>query len=238
MTGSSLSLSRRNWIRLTGTAVVGLAAARAMPAGAAEPGKAASVRDPAAVWRALLDGNKRFANGRPTIRRRPADFAALAAGQAPEAVIVGCADSRVPPELVFDQGVGDLFVVRVAGNVVSGTGFIVKSSIEYAVLELKVPLIVVLGHSGCGAIKAALQHLDSNDSPPGSIKELVDALRATAASAKDKPGNPLDNAIRANVEAGVARLKALDPIVAPAVKAGQVGVTGAVYELRTGIVTP
>src|SRR5881409_1081690 len=84
--------------------------------------------------------------------------AELTKSQHPFAIIVGCSDSRVPPELVFDQGAGDLFVVRVAGNLVSGAGFTVKGSIEYAVAELGVPLIVVLGHSQCGAVKAAIKH--------------------------------------------------------------------------------
>ena len=90
-------------------------------------------------------------------RRSPADFSKLAPAQAPDAVIVGCADSRVPPEILFDQGVGDLFVIRVAGNVVSGAGPTVKGSIAYAVVVLGAPLVMVLGHSQCGAVKAALE---------------------------------------------------------------------------------
>jgi len=86
----------------------------------------------------------------------------LSETQRPEAIIIACADSRVPPEVLFDQGVGDLFVVRVAGNIVSGAGAVVKGSIEYAVAELGVKLIMVLGHSNCGAVKAAVKHI--NDS--------------------------------------------------------------------------
>ena len=103
---------------------------------------------PDAVLRDLLEGNKRFTSGQAAApRRQPADFAAVAEGQSPEAIIVGCADSRVPPELVFDQGVGDLFVMRVAGNIVSGAGPNMKGSIEYGVAELGAPLIMVLGPS-------------------------------------------------------------------------------------------
>ena len=114
---------------------------------------------------------------------------------------MGCADSRVSPEILFDQGVGDLFVIRVAGNVVSNAGVIVKGSIEYAVAELGVPLILVLGHTQCGAVKAALQHLDAKDALPGAIAGLVDVIKPAVAAAKGKPGDPLDNAIRANVMA-------------------------------------
>jgi carbonic anhydrase len=212
-----------------------LAGPSAPPSHAAGPGPA---RNPAEVLRALAEGNKRFVSGQAAApRRQPADFAAVAEGQSPEAVIVGCADSRVPPELVFDQGVGDLFVVRVAGNVVSGAGAIVKGSIEYAVAELNTPLIVVLGHTGCGAVKAALKHIESSDKLPGAIRELVDILRPVVARVKGQPGDPLENAIRANVANGVERLKRLAPIVAPAVKKGTLQIVGAVYDLRSGAVT-
>jgi len=150
---------------------------------------------------------------------------------------MGCADSRVPPELLFDQGVGDLFVVRVAGNVVGGGGVFVKGSIEYAVAELGVRLIMVLGHSSCGAVKAAIKHVDDGDPLPGAIAELVNRIRPAVIKAKDMPGDQLANAISANVLLGVETLNNLDPIVRPAVSSGQAKVVGAVYDLRTGAVT-
>src|SRR3954451_24683831 len=105
----------------------------------------------------LIAGNHRFVSGkRLTPRAKPEDFKALAHGQFPEAVIVSCADSRVSPEILFDVGIGDIFVVRVVGNVIEGAGATVKGSIEYAIAELNVPLIVVLGLSGCGAVKSAI----------------------------------------------------------------------------------
>jgi len=227
-------ISRRQWLWCSAAAASSLLLPRA--AGAADaPGTTAT---PDAVLKDLVEGNKRFASGQAAApRRQPSDFTALAAGQKPEAAILGCADSRVPPELVFDQGVGDLFVVRVAGNVVSGAGDVVKGSIEYAVAELGVPLIMVLGHSSCGAIKAALQHIESSDALPGAIKGLVDTLRPVVARIKGQPGDPLDNAIRANVAAGVARLKSLQPILAPAVKNKKLMVVGGVYDLATGGIT-
>src|SRR5207248_5469899 len=120
--------------------------------------------------RELLYGNHRFMAGkRLTPRGSPEEFRTLTHGQFPEAVIVSCADSRVAPEILFDVGVGDIFVVRVAGNIIGGAGVTVKGSIEYAVAELNVPLILVLGHSGCGAVKAAIQHLEDKDALPGAI---------------------------------------------------------------------
>jgi carbonic anhydrase len=195
-------------------------------------------RDADAVLAQLLEGNKRFMRGELAHpRRKPEDFVPLAEGQAPLTVIVCCADSRVAPELIFDQGMGDLFVARVAGNVITGAGDSVKGSIEYAVAELDVRSIVVLGHSQCGAVKAAIKHIDANDTLPGSIGGLVDLIRPAVAAVKDKQGDMLDNAIKANVERGVERLKRLEPIVAGSVKKGTLKVVGAVYELHNGKVT-
>ena len=144
------------------------AAGLALPPTGRAASQPAAARDPDAVLARLLEGNKRFVSGQLVHPgRKPEDFAALAEGQAPVAIIVGCADSRVAPELVFDQGVGDLFVVRVAGNIVSGAGPTVKGSIEFAVAVLGARLIMVLGHSQCGAVKAAIEHIDSNDALPG-----------------------------------------------------------------------
>jgi carbonic anhydrase len=161
----------------------------------------------------------------------------LPEGQAPLAVIVACADSRVAPELIFDQGMGDLFVVRVAGNVISGTGASLKGSIEYAVAELGVQLIVVLGHSQCGAVQAAIKHIEANDALRGSLSDLVNLIKPAVAAVKGKPGNLLDNAIKANVEGGVERLKHLEPILADPVKQGTLKVVGAVYDLHNVKVT-
>jgi carbonic anhydrase len=168
--------------------------------------------------------------------RRPEDFAPLAEGQAPSAIVVGCADSRVSPELIFDQGVGDLFVVRVAGNVVSGAGPFIKGSVEFAVAELGARLIIVLGHEACGAVKAAVAHIDANDTLPGAIRDLVEVIRPAAAAVRGRSGNKLENAIKENVAMGVDRLKNLEPILAGLVKSGELKIVGGVYELRTGLV--
>jgi len=229
-------VSRREFVRLSGltAGAVGLAG----PGTGRASGQESVKRDPDSVLARLLEGNRRFEKGELVHPgRKPADFVPLAEGQAPVAVVVGCADSRVAPELIFNQGVGDLFVVRVAGNVVSGAGASVKGSIEYAVAELGVRLVVVLGHTQCGAVKAAVQHLDARDALPGAIGDLVETIKPAAAAARGKPGNALDNVIRANVERGVARLNGLQPILAVAVQKGEVKVVGAVYDLRGGKVT-
>jgi carbonic anhydrase len=237
-------LSRRNFVKLAtvtlGAAGLGhygseeLLAARQKD-GATKPKPPLGADE---ALRELLAGNERFVKGRSSSpRRRPRDFSALVAGQFPSAVIVGCADSRVPPEILFDVGVGDLFVVRVAGNVVSDAGPVVKGSIEYAVAELNVPLIMVLGHSNCGAVQAAIKHIDAKDSLPGAINDLVELIKPAVAKSKAAAGDPLDNAIRANVSIGVERLKGLQPILAGPVKESKVKVVGAVYDLRSGKVT-
>jgi carbonic anhydrase len=229
-------VSRREFVRLSALAV-GVTGGTA-PAGGRAGEKEPVTRDPAAVLARLVEGNQRFARGELAHPgRKPTDFVPLAEGQAPLAVVVGCADSRVAPELIFDQGVGDLFVVRVAGNVISGAGAAVKGSIEYAVAELGVRLVLVLGHTQCGAVKAALQYIRAKDALPGSIGDLVDTIRPAVAAVKDKPGDALDNVIRANVERGVERLNGLQPILSDVVKTGTVKVVGAVYDLRTGKVT-
>ncbi len=230
-----MELTRRDLLRLgvltAGALVLGGPAAQAASPGPAGP--------PAGeVLKRLLEGNQRFMRGEAASPRRgPDDFRPLAEGQRPMAVIVGCSDSRVPPELLFDQGVGDLFVVRVAGNVVKGAGAPVKGSIEYGVAELGASLVMVLGHSECGAVKAAIKHLEDKDALPGAIEPLVNSIRPAVVKARSMQGNLLDNALRANVAIGVETLRGLQPIVAPAVKRGQVKVVGAMYDLRTGSVT-
>jgi carbonic anhydrase len=229
--------SRREWMRWAGVAFAGGALGHVARRGcAAEVGSNPRAGLTAAdVLADLKAGNARFVAGTPeSPRRRPEDFSPLAGGQFPEAAVIACSDSRVPPEILFDQGVGDLFVVRVAGNVVGGTGPVVKGSVEYAVAVLKVPLVVLLGHSQCGAVKAAVEHIDQRDSLPGAINELVELIKPAVEEVRGKPGDKLANAIRANVELGVERLKGLEPILAGPVAAGKLTVVGATYDLASG----
>jgi carbonic anhydrase len=184
---------------------------------------------PDEILQELMAGNGRFVSGTAKSPcRTPADFSQLAAGQSPEAIIIGCSDSRVPPEILFDQGVGDLFVIRVAGNVVNGGGAVVKGSILYSVVELGSSLIMVLGHSGCGAVKAALQ---PHAKPlPQSIVDLVGLVQTGSKT-------DLNQAVLANVRAGVARLKEFDPNLSQLISANRVKIVGAVYDLTSGRVT-
>ncbi len=183
----------------------------------------------------LMAGNERFSTGQTqNPRRSPKDFSAVAEGQTPSAIIVACADSRVSPELMFDVGVGDVFVIRIAGNVIDGAGSAIKGSVEYGVAELNVPLIIVLGHSNCGAVKAAVKHIDQKDSLPGAINGLVELVKPAAVSSRDLKGDVYANATRENVKLGVEKLKTLDPIIAPRVKEGRVKVMGGIYDLNTG----
>jgi carbonic anhydrase len=176
----------------------------------------------------LKAGNARFVAGQATHGNQDADRRSqVAAGQEPFAIIVGCSDSRVPPEIVFDQGLGDLFVVRVAGNVVDDHAL---GSIEYAVEHLHVPLIVVLGHDKCGAVQAAV----SGGEAEGHVQSLVDAIAPAVAEAKTEPGDLLDNAINANVRHVVYEIRHSEPILEHEVEAGKVQVVGARYRLDSG----
>lgn len=223
--------SRRQFVKQVGAAGVFSAVPLAPLWAAGQPARP----KPEDVLAKLLEGNKRFVAGKlEHPGRAPKEFSALAEGQAPLAVIVGCADSRVAPELVFDLGVGDLFVVRIAGNIVSGTGATVKGSIEFAVAELGARLIMVLGHTACGACKAAITHIEAKDKLPGAIGDLIDPIRPVVRMVAGQPGDKLANVIKGNVKEGVKRLEGLDPILSKFVKAGELKIVGGVYELSTG----
>jgi carbonic anhydrase len=158
----------------------------------------------------------------------------VAMRQAPFAVVVACSDSRVPPELLFDRGLGDLFIIRLAGNIVNDAAL---GSIEYAVDHLGVPLVVVMGHKRCGAVQATVEAVEKKQQVPGHLPALVDAIKPAVEQVKDQPGDKVDNAVRANVKLITAKLKVAEPVMAPAVKAGKVRVMGAYFDLDDGKVT-
>jgi carbonic anhydrase len=198
-----------------------------------DAGRAAPRLSSGQALQRLLDGNKRyvttnFAHPDQTAERR----IEVANAQYPFACILGCSDSRVPAEIVFDQGLGDLFMVRVAGNVASSGE--VLGSIEFAVAELQVPLVLVLGHERCGAVTAAVEAVVRGVTPSGHIDSLVQAIRPAVLRVEGSLGDMLDNAVRANVELVVAQLARSEPILAPAVRAGRVRIAGARYDLDTG----
>jgi len=194
------------------------------PAWAAET---ANVSSDVAMQR-LKDGNQRFTEGKATHDHQSAERRAeVAKGQTPFAIVVCCSDSRVGPEIVFDQGLGDIFVVRTAGNVVDDVGL---GSIEYAVEHFGTQLIVVLGHSQCGAVSATL----SGGEVHGHVQAVVDAIKPAIENAKNEPGDALENAVRDNVQYSVKRLEASTPVLAERVKAGKLKIVGSVYDLESG----
>ncbi len=187
---------------------------------------------PAEAISKLKEGNGRYTNGNlqhpgQTTERRTE----LAKTQHPFAAIVSCSDSRVPPEIVFDQGLGDLFVVRVAGNVINDEGL---GSVEYTVDHLGTRLILVLGHQSCGAVKAARETIAAKGKAPGHIESLVTAIRpAVEATAKDD----LETTVKANVRNVVQALRSSTPILKAKVDSGEIQVSGGYYSLDTGAVT-
>ena len=183
---------------------------------------------PAIAWGKLANGNTHFVHGRSahpnqSVSRRDE----VAKGQHPFAVIVGCSDSRLSPEIVFDQGLGDLFVVRVAGNIVDDNAL---GSIEYAVEHLGARLIVVLGHEKCGAVAAAV----ASDHADGHVDSIVKAIQPAVVKAKAEQGDVVDNAVKENVRQVVAEIRSSEPVLAKLVKSGKIRVIGARYDLDSG----
>lgn len=187
---------------------------------------------PAEAISKLKEGNGRYTGGSMQHPGQTTErIAELAKDQHPFAVILSCSDSRVPPEIVFDQGLGDLFVVRVAGNVIDDHGL---GSIEYAVDHLGARLIVVLGHQSCGAVKAAKETIAAKGKAPGHIQSLVTAIQPVVEAA---PKDDLDTTIKANVKHVVQALRSSTPILKAKVDSGGVQVIGGYYSLDTGAVT-
>lgn len=204
-------------------------AAGALPALASDAG---SPMTPSQALKKLMDGNEVFVNSMARRTQSIAERASLGAGQAPFASILACADSRTAPEIIFYQGLGDLFVVRVAGNVATTTE---RASLEYAAAELKSPLIMVMGHSSCGAVKAALAASEGKTFP-GDIQRLATIIKPAAESTKGMPGDWLTNAIKQNVRDVVGVLKT-SPVLSDLAKSGALEIVGAYYTLDTGKVT-
>jgi carbonic anhydrase len=179
----------------------------------------------------LIEGNRRYVSGkmihpnRDEMRRKE-----LASGQSPFAVIIGCSDSRVPPELIFDQGFGDLFIVRVAGGCIDP---VVTSSVEYVVEHLGASVVVVLGHARCAAMSIAA----TTKNPQGYVKVLVDALKPAVDEGRKKPGDLVYNSIMANVQMTVDKFKESEHAMGRFVKEGKVRIVGAFYDIDTGEVS-
>ena len=185
---------------------------------------------PADALAELVAGNRRFVSGRPEHGHDVSAAAAASGGQQPHAVVVGCIDSRVPLEAIFDQTFGSICVVRSGGHVVDRA---VLGSVEFAVSALQVPLVMVLGHVRCGAVQATVASLRAGDEPGGDLGYLVDPIApAVLAGGRDGP-DPADRAMRVHVGRTVRRLREVTG-VATASAAGRATVVGAVYDLDTG----
>jgi carbonic anhydrase len=233
--GRPSDLGRRNFLKLAGAAVLSLGfSGRSQAAEINAPPKPENVLTPDAALERLMKGNDRYVKGKMKRHDFIAGRPALALGQNPFAGILGCADSRVGPEYAFDTGRGDLFVCRVAGNFADVDSI---ASFEYAVAVLGTPFILVLGHSKCGAVDAAVKAVRDGKHFSGHIPSLIKALRPAVKAAHDQPGDLLDNAIKQNVVLNVRRLKTAGPILSEAVQRGKLQVAGGIYSLNTGRVT-
>jgi len=221
-----MHISRRSLIR--GSA--GLALSAMLPVRAwADETAGSGVTTEQAIGR-LVAGNHQFATGAAAPALDMAKLSKLADGQNPWATIVCCSDSRVPPELIFRAGYGELFVVRNAGNTTASSQSL--GSVEYSVATFSVPLIIVLGHTDCGAVKAAKSVIDENKVFRGSIGPMVDPIVPAANAVR---GLPLDSAIVENIRRVTVRLRSPEqPILYPAQQAGKLAVLGAIFDISRG----
>ena len=196
---------------------------------------------PDEALRRLREGNLRFANDTRSVASFVSQLnrSAHATAQKPYASILTCSDSRVPAEIIFDQGIGDLFVIRVAGNVVAPS---LIGSVEFAAATFDTRLVVVMGHTSCGAVKATLDVLRKSTTVPSeNIRDIVERIRPSARSVLDAAGNSTDEqllgkAVRANVLSSADHLRHGSRVLEQMVSSGMVVVVGAEYNLSTGVV--
>ncbi|MPZ80607.1 MAG: carbonic anhydrase [Actinophytocola sp.] len=224
------NLSRRSLL------AIGTAAAAGVVVGASAPAVAAPARATGDPWARLVAGNARFAAGRQAHPRQdPAYRRSLVAGQEPFACVVGCADSRAPAELLFDQGLGDLFTVRAIGEMLDDG---VVGSIEYAVEHLHVPLVVVLGHAECGAVKAAIDLVRGTSEVTGSVSTVARAVEATVRATPPQPTERefVAACVRNQALRVAEELPRRSPTIDTAVTEHGVHVVAAVYDLGSGLV--
>ena len=196
-----------------------------------QPPKPQNVLSPDASLQRLMQGNARYVEGVSKRHDFMHEREALVGGQNPYAGILSCADSRIAPEYAFDSGRGDLFVCRVAGNFASDETI---ASLEYGVAILGLPLILVLGHDGCGAVDATIKSLKDDKALPGHMPSLAAAIAPAVKTASQQSGDTLGNAIRQNVVDNVAKLKSATPILSAAVEQNKLKVVGGIYRLKDG----
>ena len=192
---------------------------------------------PAQAYKKLFEGNERFIQGDLSHPRQDVDHRAeIAQGQTPFAALFGCSDSRLSAEIIFDVGLGDLFVVRNAGQVIAET---ILGSLEYSVEVLQVPLIVVLGHDSCGAIQATIASSEGTLVTEGEfIQNLVLRIEPTVQAAKQAGTDSIDEITALHIKATVQELISRSTLIDSAVRSGKLAVVGATYQLSLGKVTP
>ena len=228
-----LGVDRRNALAL-GLGLMGALAAprRLLAADEGEPPpKPENVVSPDQAFDRLMEGNARYIAGVTKRHDFAAEREALVSGQNPYAGVLSCADSRIGPEFAFDTARGDIFVCRVAGNFVDPDNL---ASFEYAVDELKTPLLMVLGHESCGAVKAAISAVVDKVALPGHLPALVAGVGPAVEAVMSQGGDLLANATRENVRRNVEILKTATPILSAAVGEGRIKVVGGLYRLQTG----
>jgi carbonic anhydrase len=235
MCGNCDGIGRRDFMKFAAAGAIALGVGGAPPAARAAEGAPAAL-PPDEAFAELKAGNERYVS-HPELCT--VDLAqsrrAVAGGQAPWATIVSCADSRVPPELIFGgHGVGELFVARDAGNLV---GVETLGTIEYGAAVLGSPLIVILAHTACGAVKAACDVVTKNATYPGVIGRMIAPIVPAALAVRNQPGDFVDNAAKESAKRTAAKLASLSPIVGDLVGAGKVKIAAAIYDLETGVVT-
>ena len=187
---------------------------------------------PVTAWKALKEGNERFVAGEPAHPSQSIEHRAkLAHAQKPTAVLFGCADSRVAAEIIFDQGLGDMFVVRTAGHVIDPA---VLGSIEYAVTVLNVPLIVVLGHDSCGAVQATLAALDDGVMPGGYVRDIVERITPSVLQGRHAGLTRVDEFETRHVNDTVTQLRVRSSSIASGLAAGTLAIVGLTYHLADG----
>jgi carbonic anhydrase len=193
-----------------------------------------NIANPEEALQALSAGNHRYVTGTNLHHDFGPERPGLVAGQRPFAVILSCSDSRVAPELAFDQSRGRLFVIRVAGNFVDDSGL---ASIEYGTSVLGASLVMVLGHTECGALKAAVDVATNGTRLPGHLPKLIAHLEPAVKEARGEGSALVEAAIRQNVRLNVQKLQNSEPVLAALVKTNRVQVAGALYDLTTGRIT-
>ncbi|MBY0287514.1 MAG: carbonic anhydrase [Mycobacteriaceae bacterium] len=187
---------------------------------------------PVTAWKALKEGNERFVAGKPEHPSQGIEHrASLTAAQKPIAAMFGCGDSRVAAEIIFDQGLGDMFVVRTAGHVIDSA---VLGSIEFAVTVLNVPLIVVLGHDSCGAVKATLSAFDDGVVPGGYVRDIVERVMPSILAGRREGLSRVDEFEARHVTETGAQLMARSTAIADRVEAGSLAIVGLTYQLADG----